>query len=335
MLNLMYIQAARFAHLTTLAALLLLLASPTAVAEPGQVCDPFVDFDDAVFESPTGFDNKWFPLQPGTQFTYTGTVDDDGETVPAMVVFTVTDMTKEIFGVNTLVIWDQDFRIVDGEQVLVEEELAFFAQDEDGNVWNFGEYSEEFEEGEGEGDEEGYFVYAGSPSTWLHRLGDSAEGPNTTPEAGILVLGKQVKGTLYLQGDAPNVDFLDCGQVYKKAKKLRSPLGRKRFGFKHVQVVRETSPPEVGAQLKYYARDQGLVKIEAEDDPQAETLTLVEQVTLGTGALAIARQNVKRLEFNAYVNVQGENVEEEENIIDTYGLSEPAVQISHEEEEDD
>ena len=41
-----------------------------------------------------------------------------------------------INGVNAVVVWDRDFQ--NGE--LVEEELAFMAQDDAGNVWSLGEY---------------------------------------------------------------------------------------------------------------------------------------------------------------------------------------------------
>ncbi|MEV7907643.1 hypothetical protein [Streptomyces anulatus] len=42
-----------------------------------------------------------------------------------------------------LVAWDRDYS--DGK--LVETELAFFAQDDDGNVWHFGQYPEVHENG--------------------------------------------------------------------------------------------------------------------------------------------------------------------------------------------
>jgi hypothetical protein len=60
------------------------------------------------------------------------------------VVTTVTDLTKEINGVDTMVVWERDY--TEGEEV--EAELAFFAQDNDGNVWHMGEYPEEYEDGE-------------------------------------------------------------------------------------------------------------------------------------------------------------------------------------------
>jgi hypothetical protein len=48
------------------------------------------------------------------------------------VVFTVTDLTKVINGVRTVVIFDRDYT----DDRLLESELAFYAQDKDGNVWH-------------------------------------------------------------------------------------------------------------------------------------------------------------------------------------------------------
>src|SRR3990170_3720292 len=66
---------------------------------------------------------------------------------------------------------------------LVETELAFFAQDDDGNVWNLGEYPEEYENGE----------FVGAPSTWIAGLAGA--------EAGVHMLAEPRQGTgYYLQG---------------------------------------------------------------------------------------------------------------------------------------
>jgi hypothetical protein len=48
-----------------------------------------------------------------------------------------------IDGVRTTVVWERDH--TEGE--LEEAGLAFFAQDNDANVWHMGEYPEEYEEG--------------------------------------------------------------------------------------------------------------------------------------------------------------------------------------------
>jgi hypothetical protein len=58
-------------------------------------------------------------------------------------VTTVTDLSKVIDGVRTLVILETDYTA--GQ--LSEPELAFFAQDNAGNVWLVGEYPEEYENG--------------------------------------------------------------------------------------------------------------------------------------------------------------------------------------------
>jgi hypothetical protein len=59
------------------------------------------------------------------------------------MVFTVTDLTKVVHGVRNLVHWDRDY----SQGQLLETELARFAQDDDGNVWHFGQYPKEYEEG--------------------------------------------------------------------------------------------------------------------------------------------------------------------------------------------
>jgi PDZ domain-containing protein len=92
------------------------------------------DFDSRHFDESTAITNRFLPLVPGTQFTLDGTAVR-GTKGTHRVIFTVTDVTKWVDHVRTLVIWDQD--IQDG--VLAEEELSFFAQDDSGNVWLLGE----------------------------------------------------------------------------------------------------------------------------------------------------------------------------------------------------
>jgi hypothetical protein len=122
-----------------------------------------VSSGDDRFEDPLDTDAPYFPLEPGTQFVYDGTVTDAEGAHRHRVIFTVTDLVKKIDGVNTRVIWDQD--INDGE--LTEAELAFFAQDRRDNVWTMGEYPEEYEGG----------AFVGAPSTWIS--GVAGPGPES------------------------------------------------------------------------------------------------------------------------------------------------------------
>jgi hypothetical protein len=75
--------------------------------------------------------NPYMPLEPGTALTYEGA----GE----MNVFNVTDRTREVMGVTTVVVRDKVYE--DGE--LAEDTEDWFAQDPAGNVWYFGEATAE------------------------------------------------------------------------------------------------------------------------------------------------------------------------------------------------
>jgi hypothetical protein len=84
-------------------------------------------------------DNPYFPLTPGTTYIYEGQTRDGFEHDE----FVVTHNTRVIDGVTCTEIHDSVF--LDGE--LTEDTLDWFAQDKDGNVWYFGENTEELEDG--------------------------------------------------------------------------------------------------------------------------------------------------------------------------------------------
>src|SRR5262245_56356729 len=91
-------------------------------------------FDRNNFDTSTKIDNKWFPLQPGMRLTYEGFTREERTRIPRRVVQTVTDLTKVVNGVRAVVVWDVDYK--HGE--LQESEIAFFAQDKGGSVWQLG-----------------------------------------------------------------------------------------------------------------------------------------------------------------------------------------------------
>jgi hypothetical protein len=82
-------------------------------------------------------DNPWFPLRPGTTFTYRGTKDGK----PAIRVFAVTNETKVIDGVTCVVV--EDRLSLAGRPA--ERLQGYYAQDRDGDVWYFGEDAEELD----------------------------------------------------------------------------------------------------------------------------------------------------------------------------------------------
>jgi hypothetical protein len=255
--------------------------------------DPFEDFDPMNFDNPTTIDNEWFPLQPGMQFIYEGTTTEDDEVIPHRVVTTVTDLVKKIDGVNTVVLWDQDF----SDDVLVETEIAFFAQDNDGNIWRLGEYPEEYEDGE----------IVDAPG-WITGQQDAV--------AGIAVQADPQLGTpSYSQGWAPEVEFMDRAQVQAMGESLCSPLDC----YEDVLVVDEFNPEEPDAhQLKLYAPGVGLVRVDwsGENEATQEFLELVEVAQLDEEALADARAAALELEQRAY-----------EMLDEVFGETAPAEQI--------
>jgi hypothetical protein len=250
-------------------AFVVVLSTTTASATDRDVSSGFAD---AVFSDPTTIDNEWFPLVPGTQFVLEGKANRGSGRLPHRLVFTVTDQTKVIDGVVTRVLWDRDYNA--GK--LVEEELAFHAQDDDGTVWNLGEYPEEYEKGK----------FAGAPSTWISGLAGA--------RAGVLMPANPRAGTpSYLQGWAPDIEFADRAKVHTTGRSTCVPSGC----YRGVLVVDEWNPYEKGAhELKYYAPGIGNVRVGAAGGKEREVLVLAEVVHLAPDELEQARARVLELD---------------------------------------
>lgn len=247
--------------------------STTQDAAPERV---FEDFDPGNFGDPTNIDNPWLPMQPGTHWVFEGITVEDGEEIAHRIEFTATDLTKEIDGVRTVVAWVLDF----SDDQLVEKELAFYAQDDDGNVWYLGEHPEEYEEGE--------FVQA---PTWLSGLEEA--------KAGIKMWADPQAGTpAYFQGWGPAVEWTDYGQIDQTGQEMCVPVDC----YEDVLAIAESSLDETNAfQLKYYASGVGNIGVgwRGEDATQEE-LELVEYVQLDPEALAEVRALALELEGHAY-----------------------------------
>jgi len=222
-------------------------------------------------------DNPMFPLAVGTQFTYQGTIVRGGETKAHSVTFTVTDVSKVVDGVQTVVAWDRDF--LDGQ--LQEQELAFFAQDDQGNVWNFGEYPEEYEGGK----------FTGAPSTWIRGVGGAY--------GGIHMPGQPRAGMKYREGLVPAIEFDDVSVVTRTGQQNCVAAAR---CYHQVLVVDETSPndPTSGHQIKYYAPRTGLIRVGARGGDSQEFLTLTSVRHLDQAEMAKIRTAVLAMDQRAY-----------------------------------
>jgi hypothetical protein len=235
------------------------------------------DFDPANFDGSPTVDNRWFPLEPGTQLAWEGRALEGKDQIRRRVVFTVTDLTKEVDGVRVVVAWDLDY----DDDRLQEAELAFFAQDLDGNVWHLGQYPEEYEDG----------TIVKTP-VWIAGL----EGAR----AGIAMKADPELNTpSYAQGWGPQVGWNDRAEAYRMGEQTCVPVGC----YRDVLVTREFSRTEPGAfQLKYYAAGVGNVRVGwgGANEDEHEVLVLTDVVHLGPEALAEVRRKVLEQERRAY-----------------------------------
>lgn len=216
----------------------------------------FADIESAVFTNPTVIDNDYFPLTPGTRLVLRGVTIEEGEALAHRIEFITTDLTKEIAGVETVVAWIEDY----SEARLVEAEVAFYAQDDEGNVWFFGEYPEEYEDGE----------IVDAPA-WISGFEDA--------RAGVKMYGDPDPSAppLY-QGWGPEVGWSDFGKV----RELGAEDCVELDCYEDVLIVAESSLGEEGIfQLKSYARGVGEIRVDfTGPDETQEQLEAVELTTV-------------------------------------------------------
>lgn len=192
-------------------------------------------------------DNPYLPLTPGTTFHYVGISDGVEETVTVEV----TEETKEILGVETIVV--RDVVTIDGE--LVEDTLDWFAQDRDGNVWYFGEDSKDFEDGE----------LVSTQGSW--------EAGHDGAEAGVIMLADPTEGEVYQQENYPG-EAEDMGEILSLSGHASVPYG----DFDPVLVTRDWNPLESGTlENKHYAPGVGMVLETVPDgDERLELVDITE-----------------------------------------------------------
>ena len=175
--------------------------------------------------------NPWFPLKPGTVYTYRGV--KDGKT--SRDVVTITRETKTIQGVHTTIVRDRLF--LAGR--LEERTTDWYAQDRRGNVWYFGEATAEL-------DRKGRVT--STEGSWQAGV-DGAR-------AGIYMPGQPRIGQAGLQefyrGHAE-----DHFRVIRLSASVRVPF----ITTNHALLTEEWTPLEPAVlDHKYYARGIGVVK---------------------------------------------------------------------------
>ena len=166
-------------------------------------------------------DNPYLPLTVGNLWTYDGQTEDGLEHIE----FKVLNETKIVMGVTCAVV--RDTVTVDGE--LVEDTYDWFAQDSRGNVWYFGEYSTEYEDGKA----------VSTEGSW--------EAGVDGAHAGIMMLANPYDSLTYRQeyfeDEAEDMGMVIStdetvtvrGETYRDVIKIKdfTPLDPKAFGYKY------------------------------------------------------------------------------------------------------
>jgi hypothetical protein len=206
----------------------------TSVGPTGAASPPLPQGDEPVTLDPAEFtteiDNPYWPMKVGSRWVYRET---DAEGAVTRVEVTVTDQTKMILGIESVVVHD----IVTEDGEVKEDTLDWYAQDADGNIWYLGEDTKEYENGK----------VSSTKGSWQAGV-DGAE-------AGIIVPAHPKPGLSYREeyykGEAE-----DAADVLSLNARAKMPFGT----FDHVLQTRNVTPldPDL-VEEKFYARGVGMV----------------------------------------------------------------------------
>jgi len=183
-----------------------------------------IPFDSGNFAA--GVQNNYFPLVPGTTYTYRQETPD-GVEIDSVAV---TQETKSILNVTTFVVRDRVF--LNG--ALKEDTFDWYAPDKDGNVWYFGEDTQQVPSGDKTG-------------SW--------EAGKAGAQAGIIMLAHPMVGDVYQQENSPGV-VADMARVKSLNETAVVPYGTLTGCIK----TQEWTPLEPGSRaFKLYAPGIGTV----------------------------------------------------------------------------
>ena len=174
-------------------------------------------------------DNPYLPYLPGSRWVYRSSSPDE----ETRIVTTVTDRTRVVQGVTCVVVHDVE-STVDGE--VLEDTYDWYAQDDAGNVWYFGEDTTAYEDGK-----------ASKEGSWEAGVDEA--------QAGVIMLARPHVGDAYQQeyyeGEAE-----DRGEVLA----VDARIGTVPARYGDLLETADTTPLEPNlVEHKYYAQGVGVV----------------------------------------------------------------------------
>ena len=232
------------------------------------------EFDPANFVDPTMRTNRWHPLRPGMQWVREGTTEVGSRAVPHQVITTMTDVIREIDGVPTIAMVDQDTDAGELAQVSID----YLALDGDGNVWLMGGYTEEYSGGE----------YTNTADAWL----GSAEGfepgilmpaePDTSTPPWIITLEDEREGT---GAEVVETGASECAEF---------------ACYEDVVIIREGEIGALDNEFKYYAPAVGqFLNSPRKDSRHKDRESLINLTELTPAGLDEMSAEVLRVEEKA------------------------------------
>lgn len=170
-------------------------------------------------------DNPYFSLTPRTTFSYLGGTDEGTEVIKVM-------------GVTILVVWDRVWL----DDKLIEDTYDWYAQDQEGNAWYFGEDSKEYKKGK----------VVSTEGSWEGGVDGAMPG---IIMKNILAIGDSYRQEYY-QGEAE-----DWAEVVSLNEKVVVPFG----SFENCIKTKDWSALEPDAiEYKYYSPSANNVVLETD-----------------------------------------------------------------------
>ena len=270
-----------------------------------------IEFEDANFSNSTIIDNPYWPLLPyGTtsrSFTYIGETEDECvlNTVSLLQGDTKNDFERQYTGIAAQVVLDREWVVENCDDVPFDDDLKeltfdWYAQDDNGNVWYFGEASRDFEDvcpslmdvplntenwgliGDGEFGDLQEDCTGGS---W--EAGQYGPDGEIIGQPGIVVpsdypygpYGEPLSpGNYYMQEVAEGAE--DMGKILSRKASVSIESGAFEDDYENCRKVKEWTALEPGASVehKYYCAGIGLILINGIGGGPTESEVLVSIV---------------------------------------------------------
>lgn len=178
--------------------------------------------------------NHFFPFNPGLTYVYEGLNEDE---VPVKVEEIHTFDTKIIMGVTCVIIHAKEYE----NDELIEDTYDWYAQDNEGNMWYFGEDTKEIKNGD----------VISTSGSWEAGVNGSLPG--------IIMFANPYIGVWYRQEYYEN-EAEDVAQILSLSESITVPYG----SFTNCLQTAEWSLLEPGVlEHKFYAENIGVVKVVA------------------------------------------------------------------------